>query len=828
MLIDPGRTGAADLRLPIIAAAAWGAAIVATGLGAAGAFVVALLLGSAAALLLAGTASVGRRRRCRARDRGPDPVRPGALRPSVSTDATTSAVGRLIAGGRGVASAAGFLRRGVGALASSGAVVVIAVALGAGALAATTSALADQHRRPAALQRIAAAESTARWRLVTTTAVRDGRASVRVVALEQRGATTTLDTDGVLFAQGLDPVPLGTTLEATARAAATDPGDDSAVLLFARGDPVVVGEPRGGDGLLDALRSRFREAAARLPGDGGQLLPGLAIGDTAELDAGLDDAMKVASLTHLTAVSGANCAVVVALVFGLLALLGASRLVRVLGSGIALLGFVALVTPEPSVVRAAVMAGIVLLTLALGRPVRGLPVLGAAVLVLVIADPGLARSYGFVLSVLATAGLLVLAPPLARRLERWMPRFLALAIAVPLAAQLFCQPVLILLQPVLPLYGVPANLLTEPAAPIATVLGLAACLVLPVFPALGDLLCTLAWVPSAWIAAVARFAADLPAASVPWLDGALGAVLVVVVIVVALTAAFAQRGRGVRRIAAGILVIAGVATASGIGGAALAQQLGRPADWSVALCDVGQGDGTLLRSGGEVALVDTGPDPELLADCLADLGVDRLSLVVLTHYDLDHVGGSDAIVGRAERVMVGPSDGADADRLDARLAAAGARVDQVSRGEHGRLGELAWEVLWPPPRGVEPGNSASVTLSVRPVDGRDGLSVLLLGDLGQTAQARMRGLAHPGRYDVVKVAHHGSADQDPELYRRIRARAGLIGVGENDYGHPTAKLLGILADVGTAALRSDQDGLVLLAGSGDHLRVWTQRAPPDG
>ncbi|TPW70203.1 ComEC/Rec2 family competence protein [Schumannella sp. 10F1B-5-1] len=801
MLAEAGRVRRGDLRLPVIAGGAWLVAIVATGLGADGAVVLAgvLAVGAAAALAAAVVAAVLASRRERAAD-----VAAGSLGTARRTSLPA--------------------RRFVGGLASA-ALVLAAVTLGAGALAATTASLAERHRLPPQLAVIADSESTARWTLETSGAVSEGRVAVQVRSVEQRDARIHLDTTAVLFARDLDAVPRGTPLAVTARATSTEPGDDAAVLLFARGSPEVLGAPAGGDELLDGLRAGFRESAARMPGDGGRLLPGLAIGDTAELDPGLDEAMKVASLTHLTAVSGANCAVVVALVFGLLGLLGASRLLRVIGSGIALLGFVALVTPEPSVVRAAVMAGIVLLSLALGRPVRGLPVLGAAVLLLVVAQPALARSYGFVLSVLATAGLLVLAPPLARRLARWMPRSLALAVAVPLAAQLLCQPVLILLQPELPLYGVPANLLTEPAAPIATVLGLIACLVLPFAPPLGDLLCALAWVPSAWIAAIARFAASLPAASLPWLPGTIGAIAVAVAIVVVLVAVLG-RGR-LRSAAAGLAVLALVLATAGVGGAALAARAGRPADWSVALCDVGQGDATVLRSAGSVALVDTGPDPELLDHCLADLGVDRLQLLVLTHYDLDHVGGADAVIGRVDRVLVGPSDGADADRLDARLRDAGAEVDQVERGERGGLGDLAWEVLWPPERGVEPGNGASVTLSVRPVDGAAGLSALLLGDLGEVAQARMSGVAHPGRYDVVKVAHHGSADQDPDVYARIRARVGLIGVGENDYGHPTSELLGTLADAGTLPLRSDQTGLVLLAGSGDHLRVWTQRAPPD-
>jgi competence protein ComEC len=144
------------------------------------------------------------------------------------------------------------------------------------------------------------------------------------------------------------------------------------------------------------------------------------------------------------------------------------------------------------------------------------------------------------------------------------------------------------------------------------------------------------------------------------------------------------------------------------------------------------------------------------------------------------------------------------------------------------LGELGWEVVWPPPRGVEPGNEASIVLDVRPVGActLGCLSGVLLGDIGQESQTRLLAAAHLGRVDVVKVAHHGSADQSTHLYETLRATVGLIGVGaENTYGHPTEELLGILSAVGTAATRSDVDGLVLVAPAdrSGEVSVWTQR-----
>ncbi|MEQ1737874.1 MAG: MBL fold metallo-hydrolase, partial [Rhodoglobus sp.] len=245
--------------------------------------------------------------------------------------------------------------------------------------------------------------------------------------------------------------------------------------------------------------------------------------------------------------------------------------------------------------------------------------------------------------------------------------------------------------------------------------------------------------------------------------------------------------------------------------------------------DVGQGDAVFVRSAGHLALIDTGPLPERLENCMAELGVERIDLLVLTHYDLDHVGGAAAVIGRVDTVFVGPSGDPEDDRLHARFAAAGADVRQVSRGPSGLFGELRWKVLWPPQRlvGFEPGNPASVTVEFNGVGecANGCLSSIFLGDLGRDAQNRLLAAGPVGPVDVVKVAHHGSADQSDRLYARLGAVVGAIGVGaENGYGHPTEPSLAILAAVGTVPVRTDTSGLILIAPGSDPgtVRVWTQ------
>jgi competence protein ComEC len=636
----------------------------------------------------------------------------------------------------------------------------------------------------------------------------------------------------VLGLEATERLPLGTRLEGRVRVIPLDAGEDRVALVRAVTELAPIGRPPLLVAGADGLRAGFLALMRPFAGDGAALLPGLAIGDTTAVSDDLDAAMKRSALSHLTAVSGANCAIVVGLVLGIGALARWPRPVRVGVALAALGGFVVLVTPEPSVVRAAVMAAVVLLALASGRPARGLPVLGLAVLGIVVLDPWIAREYGFVLSVLATASLLVLAGPLAALIGRWLPAPLALAVAVPLAAQLACQPVLILLAPEVPLSGVLANMLAAPAAPVATIVGMVACLLAPIIPPLAMLVAGIAWLPAAWIAGVARVCSALPGALLPWPEGAVGALLLAALTVAALIAAGlpAPLGSPRLRLRVAMAAVAALAIIAGAtAGAAALRALGRPADWVIAQCDIGQGDAVLVRSAGAVALIDTGADPALLARCLDTLGITRLDLLVLTHFDLDHAGGVPAVVGRVDTVLHGPT-GRPSDEavLDA-LAAGGATLRLSGEGDRGTLGAYAWRLLGPPDhRGVEPGNDASLVLELRPGPACPRCpSMLALGDLGAEAQVRLAAAHDLRPVDIVKVSHHGSPDQHLPLYATVAAPLALIGVGaENTYGHPAPGLLAELSAGGTTVVRSDAHGLALIgppAVGQSALRVWVER-----
>ena len=706
-----------------------------------------------------------------------------------------------------------------------GPVLVVATAVLCAVLGIAVAA-AEGRRHPPAVPVGRAAVLEVRVTEVRATSGNDGGGALAAGTL-LRGTLVAVGehrvpvaTPVVLFGGGARPVP-GSTVRLTAVLRAAAPADPAAYVGPVAGRIAVVSAAPPEQAVAADLRRGFVVATARLPGDGGALLPGLAIGDTTRVGPELQQAMRDSSLTHLTAVSGANCAVVVLGVLGLGALLRLPRGARIVLAAAALAGFVVLVTPQPSVIRAATMAAVGLVVLLRGGRAAGAPALAVAVLVLLLADPWLAWSAGFVLSVAATAGLLLLAPPIAARLARVVPAPLALMVAVPLAAQLACQPVLALLQPGIPLAGTVANLVAEPAAPVATVLGLIACLLQPVAPPLAGGIALLGWLPAAWIGLVARTAAAFPRIDQP--AGLAGAVVAAVLLVVVVLLLARRTSSRLRRGAALLLLLTVLAAAGSTAGGAVGRLVGTPRDWSFAACDVGQGDGLVLSGGnGRYAVVDTGHDPGPILDCLQRLGVGRIDVLVLTHWDADHVGAARAISGRVRLALVGPTDGPPAEALRRDLAAAGATVRQVRRGDGFDLGRLHLDVLWPPdPLGaVEPGNDASVLLHVT----GGGSSMLLTGDLGEQAQDAVLRAGPVPRVDLLKVAHHGSADTSPAFTAAAGALVGVISDGaDNDYGHPTGRALRLLRAAGTLAVRTDQDGLVLAAWRDGRLALWTER-----
>src|SRR4051794_2924446 len=330
------------------------------------------------------------------------------------------------------------------------------------------------------------------------------------------------------------------------RLATPRPGDTVAAVLVVAQAPRLLGRPRLWQRAAGAVRDGLRAACLPLPADERGLVPGLVLGDVSQMPAELTSAFRVTGLAHLTAVSGANIAILLGTVLSAVRWTGLGRHGRALVCAAALVGFVVLARPSPSVLRAAVMGAVVLLAGVTGRRGRALPAVSAAVLALVVVDPFLARSPGFAMSVLATAAIVTVAPGWTGRLSRTLPQPLAAAIAVPVAAQLACTPVIVATFGQLTPYAVLANLLAAPAVAPATLAGIGCALAAPAVPALASAMAWVAGLPAAWLVLVARTGARLPGAGLTWPTGARGLAMLGVV-TAGLTVAAWAASRWVRR-----------------------------------------------------------------------------------------------------------------------------------------------------------------------------------------------------------------------------------------------------------------------------------------
>ena len=327
----------------------------------------------------------------------------------------------------------------------------------------------------------------------------------------------------VMGGAGWDHAAPGQRLRTTGKLAAPEPGQAEAAVLSASSAPLMLSVAGPSQTGPAELRQHFTAAAGRFDGDARGLLPGMVTGDTSSLDAELNAAMKTVGMTHLTAVSGANCS----LILGVLLVAARSlRFSRAFAAVTCLAGlglFVLMVGPDASVLRAAVMGGIGLVALAGGRPGRGLSFLCLAVIVLVLAQPALSTSFGFLLSVLATLGIVVAGRPIMTWFPAAVPRWFAAGIAVPLSAQAFCGPAIVLLQPQFSAYALPANMAAAVLVAPVTVLGTAAVPLVPLVPALAAAPLGIAAAFATGVGAIARFFAGLTGAVLPWPEGAFGA-----------------------------------------------------------------------------------------------------------------------------------------------------------------------------------------------------------------------------------------------------------------------------------------------------------------
>jgi competence protein ComEC len=614
--------------------------------------------------------------------------------------------------------------------------------------------------------------------------------------------------------------------------------------------------------ILEHLRRGAGAAlAAAIPEPEAGLAAGIVVGLRDRVDRDLAADFTTVGASHIVAISGWNIAIVAASVAALGGRLARRR--RALLTATAIVAYVVFAGASASVVRAAAMAGVVLVARESGRAGRAAAALGWAAILLLLIDPHLVGDAGFQLSSLATAGILAWATPLGAWLagacRGRLPGWLTECLAVSLAAQAATLPVVLvtfgrlaIISPVVNLAVVPLVAPAMAASGVALIGGAATMLGAPAIAS--TVLGLPAWFLLSIIVGIVEATAALPFASAtlgpPWnMVGGVVAGLLPAVVLAARRRGWVTRrnrtgsstparaepvvsrnGRVPRsrttRIAATALAVSLLA-----GGLAIAH---RPdGSTKVTVLDVGQGDAILVEGdrGGRM-LVDGGPDPDRLLielDRRLPPWDRRIDVVVLTHPHEDHVAGLALLLSRYrigkvfEPGMRGPGPGYVA--WNAALDRTGAPPrGKLVTGDRLAVDDLRFDVLWPDPgrvpaeppdagRGI---NDVSIVL-LGEIDGR---RILLTGDVEDDVDPLLAARGLPP-VDFLKVAHHGSGTASTVAFLGIvHPQVAVVSAGaDNPYGHPARSTLEHLAATGAQVLRTDTDGSVQVAFGGGRMTV---------
>lgn len=668
-------------------------------------------------------------------------------------------------------------------------------------------------------------------RLEVTGAARRSEFAVRVpVRVLRFGVLTPQEPAQLELPRGRAP-PQGAIVDAVVGVerprGRNDDGFDESTYLRRQGIQVVlsarafrvVGHRGGLGGLADSLREAVaRSLAPGVERERRAVVAGIVLGEDEGLDRDLRERFRAAGLYHLLAVSGQNVAYVVLGAVLLAWLIGIPRPAGEVGALLAVVGYVLAVGWQPSVARAGIAGALASLAWLCGRARDRWYFLLVGAAVLLSWNPYSLLEPGFQLSFAAVAAIFVLVP----RLESWLegypvPSRLGGVLAVSAACGGATAPILMTHFGQVPLYAIASNALAAPVVAPLLGLGLACAVLDPVLPSAAVALAWLNGCLAAYLAAVARFFGALPHAQVAsW--KALATLAAAVGFLAFCARLPPPRGRRAALLVAVLaLVLAGWRLRP-------QHETPPPAGLRITFLDVGQGDAALIQVPQGAVLVDEGPPEADVADELRGLGVRRLAAVVLTHPQRDHVGGAAEVI---DKVPVGfvldPGiPAASPDERAAREAARrrGVRIVLARAGESFVLGRLRLRVLWPDGPGTpgeDPNQHAVVLLA-----SYGSVDALLTADAKSDVTLPIR----PPAVEVLKVAHHGSADPGlASLLDRLDPQVAVISVGaRNDYGHPAPSTTATLARFpGLSLYRTDEDGRVMVESDGESLRVRTQR-----
>jgi competence protein ComEC len=625
--------------------------------------------------------------------------------------------------------------------------------------------------------------------------------------------------------------------------------------FFVRGyDRVLVRDSTGGEVLMRKLVVPVRDAVERgidssVGGDEGEFLTGLLIGDRTGIPVEIQKDFAIAGVAHVLAVSGSNVAVVALIVLMAYDLLRLPRRFRPPLTAAALVVYMLLTGSQPPVVRATIMALVLLLGETLERGTNGYNLLGVSALVILGMDARQLFDVGFQLSFAAVLSLIHVVPRanrvIARIPVRSLPASAAVGVAklcaVTLAATAGTIPLMANAFGTVSLIGLLANLVVVPATSLSVVVGVSGVAFGAAAAWIGDAFGAVNWLILRLTLEVTSFCAHVPYASI----GVYGLSPPATIAYLGFAGMIVHWGEWpmVRRL--GIVTLIGLNLMAVIPvDRALVKE---PGHLRVNLIDVGQGDAILVEfPEGETLLIDGGPrnpkqdaGAQRVVPFLRRKGIGRLDAVIVTHADGDHVGGMESILAQIDvgRVI----DNGDSSlsplftayrsmqrqrRIASRTIASG---DTLALSRHARVYMLSPPLTAAGNGSGHPRTANDGSIVVKIVFGKT--SFVFTGDAPASAEGEMIGRFGAFLHaDVLKLGHHGSATSTSEAFlAAVHPGNALISVGRhNAFRHPSPIVMRRLLDHRIAVDRTDETGAVMFDSDGTTISRFDWRSDGEG
>lgn len=552
------------------------------------------------------------------------------------------------------------------------------------------------------------------------------------------------------------------------------------------------------------------------PGDTFAFAKALLLGDGYDLTYEQDTAFKLSGIRHVIAVSGLHVSILFSLVYFVS---GRKRFLTTLLGIPVLVLFAALAGFTPSVVRACIMQGLMMIALLCNREYDPPTALATAVLTMLLCNPITITSVGFQLSAGSVLGIFLF----SRRIHEFLLkgkqgeaakgksmkakciRWIATSVSVTLGATAVTTPLCALYFGTVSLVGLLTNLLTLWVISFVFYGIMLSCVLSAIWLPMGKILgWVIAW-PIRYVQGTAILLAKFPLAAV--YTCSVYIVIWLFFVYLALTVFLCSKKK--RPVAFTLAIVFSLVIALGT-----SYTEPRLDNYRVTVLDVGQGQCILLQSGNRYYLVDCGGDnAKLAADQTANLllsqGVTRLDGVILSHYDKDHAGGVEYL---STRIHVKnfylpdiPDDGTIRKTLTDRYLD---RIHWITANTEIRHNETKIS-LYPADTDAKGNESClCVLFQIKNCD------ILITGDRGATGERALMTKTELPKLELLVVGHHGSKNSTSfDLLEKTEPHRAVICVGEDNYhGHPSKEVLVRLRLFGTEVYRTDIHGTILFRG----------------